>query len=203
MGKYQNIKLCAPFECSHDYMVILIRWTKYFCKILHGQYGHRNNVWKKDLWLKYRSIKVRTTFWYSHDHQMWIFISQVKYFCKILHSTSQAFYTIQGHLKQSTKQEVMTKNWKASFLEKSFKGCSGLKDFRVIVRIAHGPPDPTSALCGLEPCFLPVTWPNLGSPRNSPNWPDVSNGWVWSKNFTPTIFLASIWHLIRSNCIIC
>jgi len=24
MGKYQNIKVCAPFECSHDYMVILI-----------------------------------------------------------------------------------------------------------------------------------------------------------------------------------
>jgi hypothetical protein len=23
MGKYQNIKLCAPFECSHDYMVHL------------------------------------------------------------------------------------------------------------------------------------------------------------------------------------
>jgi hypothetical protein len=74
MGKYQNIKLCAPFECSHDYMVILIRRTKYFCKILYissenldGQYGHRNNVWKKELWLKYRSIKVRATFWYSHD----------------------------------------------------------------------------------------------------------------------------------------
>ena len=117
MGKYQNIKLCAPFECSHDYMVILIPWTKYFCKILHGQYGHRNNIWKKDLWLKYRSTKVRATFRYSHDDQMWIFISQVKYFCKTWHSTSQAFYTVQGHLKQSSKQEGMTKNWKASFLK--------------------------------------------------------------------------------------
>jgi hypothetical protein len=97
-------------------MVILIRRTKYFCKILYissenldGQYGHRNNVWKKELWLKYRSIKVRATFWYSHDDHVWIFISQMKYFCRMLQSTSQAFYTVQGHLKQNWKQEVWPK----------------------------------------------------------------------------------------------
>jgi hypothetical protein len=91
---------------------------------------------------------------------------------------------------------------KRQFPENSFKGWSTLKHYRVIVRIAHGPLDPTTALCGLEPCFLHVSWSNHGNPRNSPNWPDASNWREWSKNFTPTIFLALIWHLIRSHCVI-
>jgi len=157
MEKYQNIKLCAPFECSHDYMVILIPWTKYFCKILHGQYGHRNNVWKKDLWLKYRSIQVRATFWYSHDDQVWICISQVKYFCRILQSTSQASYTVQGHLKQSSKQEVMTNSLKGSFLKIVSKDVPIWSIFWSLYELFMGHLPQQEHCVGLEPCFLPVT----------------------------------------------
>jgi hypothetical protein len=82
-------------------------------------------------------------------------ISQVKFFLQNLTEHVTSFLYCTRSFETKLEARSYDQKLKRQFPENSFKGCSDLKHFWVIIRIAHGPPDPTSALCGLEPCFLP------------------------------------------------